>query len=338
MRAACARLLVAVLGASVPGPILLGPILPGAAGTAALLAGCKRPDRREAAPARDASAPPAVVHAAPERQRIVITDIAVQTVDPPVVRELYPQALARQLGRALIMTDQFSAMIDHVPAGYEPRPASLAVRIHYDVVEAGSTGEPAAVVGVEGTLVWEEQGARDPAPWDELTIERPVHESPDAPVHDALVAALASDAVERLAGRLAERERVRAGGDAAVTAVLSDPAAEPSALLWALDLVDHHELPALFEQVAAMLDAEAADVRHHAVTTLAALDPRRAVDAITRRVRFDDTALMTVVVDTVASLGGEDARAYLEFVASGHPEEEIRARARAGMVRLGPAP
>jgi hypothetical protein len=79
-------------------------------------------------------------------------------------------------------------------------------------------------------------------------------------------------------------------------------------------------------------------VRHHAVTTLAALDPRRAVDAITRRVRFDDTALMTVVVDTVASLGGEDARAYLEFVASGHPEEEIRARARAGMVRLGPAP
>lgn len=343
MRAACVRVLVAVLGASAPGPTLPLGLTSMLALAAMPGAGCKRPRAHDAQPDKDAAPAPAVVHAAPERQRIVITDIAVHTVDPPVVRELHPTELARQLGRALVMTDHFVAMADHVPAGYEPRPASLAVRIRYDVVEAGSTGAPAAVVGVEGTLAWEEQGARDPAPWDELIIEQPVHESADAPGHDDLVAALASDAVERLAGRLAERERLRAGGDAALTALLADAAAEPSAVLWALDLVDHHHrhrhrhlgLPALFEQVADRLESEAVEVRHHAVTTLAALDPQRAVDAITRRVRFDDTEVMTVVIDTVAALGGEDARAYLEFVASGHPEEDIRARAQAGMARLG---
>lgn len=343
MRAACARVLVAALGASAPGQLLLSVALPGLAvpGAAVLGAGCKRSAAHDASP-QGKDAAPAMVHAAPERQRIVITDIAVHTVDPPVVRELHPQALARQLGRALVMTDHFAAMAEHVPAGYEARPASLAVRIHYDVIEAGSAGAPAAVIGIEGTLAWEEQGARDPAPWDQLMIEQPVHESADTRSHDDLVAALAGDAVERLAGRLAERERLRAGGDAALTTLLADAAAEPSAVLWALDLVDHrhrqHGLLALFEQVAARLASEDAEVRHHAVTTLAALDPRRAVDAITRRVRFDDTELMTVVIDTVAGLGGEDARAYLEFVASGHPEEEIRARARAGMTRLAPPP
>lgn len=347
MRAACARILVAVPGASAPGltlPLGLTLLLALAATPGA---GCKRPRADDAQPGKDAAPAPAVVHAAPERQRIVITDIAVHTVDPAVVRELHPTELARQLGRALVMTDYFAALADHVPAGYEPRPASLAVRIRYDVVEAGSTGAPAAVVGVEGRLAWEEQGARDPAPWDELIIEQPVHESADAPGHDDLVAALASDAVERLAGRLAERERLRAGGDAALTTLLADAAAEPSAVLWALDLVDHHHghrhryrdrhhsLPALFEQVADRLESEAVEVRHHAVTTLAALDPSRAVDAITRRVRFDDTEVMTVVIDTVAALGGDDAHAYLEFVASGHPEEDIRARAQAGVARLG---
>ena len=352
MRAACARVLVAVLGAWVPCmavpclpmPCLIVPCLTLPA--AALLgAGCKRPGADDAStqastqasgqasgPGKDAV--PAVVHAAPERQRIVITDIAVQTVDPQQVRELYPQQLARQLGRALVTTDRFAAMAEHVPSGYEARPASLAVRIHYDVVEAGSTGEPTAVVAIEGTLAWEEQGARDPAPWDHLMIERPAHESADQRSHDELVAALASEGMERLAGRLAEREHLRAGGDAAWTTALADPAADPSAVLWALDLVDHHKVQSLFEQVAAKLEAEATEVRNHAVTTLAALDARRAVDAITNRVRFDDTETMTVVIDTVAGLGGENARAYLEFVASGHPEEEIRARAHAGMVRL----
>jgi hypothetical protein len=306
------------------------------ASAAALAVSCKRTSSRATAGrAEDAGvAARPVVHAAPDRQRIVITDIVVRVVDPPVVRELYSRQLARALGRALVGSDLFAASAPHVPEGYEPRPASLDVLIHYDVLEAGSTGEPAAVVSIESSFVWEEAAAQDPAPRDRLMVEQPVPGGLDPSEHDGLVAALASEAIEHLALRLAERERVRAGSDAALAAVLTDAAADPSAVLWALDLVAHRRARALFDQVADKLDAEAAQVRQRAVTALAALDHPGALAAITEHMRFDDIESMGVVIDTVAALGGEDARAYLELVASGHPDDEIRARARIALGRL----
>jgi hypothetical protein len=305
------------------------------------IAGCKRKGSHPAAEDAGAGEAAAVAHAAPARQRIVITDIAVRVVDPPVAREvveLWPRQLAQALGRSLLGSGLFAASAEHVPEGFEARPAALDVSIHYDVVEVGSPGELAAVVSVESGFVWEDQGARDPAPWDQLLVEQPVHESAQQRDHDGLVAALASDAVERLAERLVERERVRAGGEAALTETLADAAAEPSAVRWALDLVAHRRVQSLFDQVVAQLDAESAEVRQRAVTALAVLGDARAVGVITGRVRFDDTESLGVVIDTVAVLGGEDARAYLEFVASGHPEDTIRARASAALARMAPAP
>ena len=46
---------------------------------------------------------------------------------------------------------------------------------------------------------------------------------------------------------------------------------------------------------------------------------------------------MALVVDAVAALGGDDARTYLEFIASGHPDDAIRARATAGLTALSGA-
>ena len=306
----------------------------------ASLAGCKRKGSRPAAAREDAGAGKAepVAHAEPSRQRIVITNIAVRTVDPPVARELYPRQLAQALGRSLVSSGLFAASAEHVPEGFEARPAVLDVFLRYDVAEAGDPGELVVLVGVESGFVWEEQGARDPAPWDQLLVERPVPTSVQPGEHDGLVAALANDAIERLAGRLAERERVRAGGEAALAEVLADAEAEPSAVRWALDLIAHRRVQSLFDQVTERLDAGSAEVRQRAVTVLAVLGGTRAVDVITARVRFDDTESLGLVIDTVAALGGEDARAYLEFVASGHPEDEIRARASAALARMAPAP
>ncbi|HWN71434.1 MAG TPA: hypothetical protein VNM90_27535 [Haliangium sp.] len=309
----------------------------------ASLAGCKRKGSHPGAAGEDAGAGKAepVAHAEPGRQRIVITNIALRTVDPPVAREvaeLWPRELAQALGRSLLGSGLFAASAEHVPEGFEARPAVLDVSIHYDVVEADSAGELAVMVGVESGFVWEDEGARDPAPWDQLLVERPVPAMVPPSEHDALVAVLASDAIERLAERLAERERVRAGGEAALAEVLADADAEPSAVRWALDLIAHRRVQSLFDQVTGTLDAESAEVRQRAVTALAVLGGTRAVSVITERVRFDDTESLGVVIDTVAVLGGEDARTYLEFVASGHPEDEIRARASAALARMAPAP
>jgi hypothetical protein len=310
-------------------------------GSVASLGGCKRKGSHPAAAREDAGEVVAVVHAAPDRQRIVITDVALRTVEPSAAREddeLWPRQLAQALGRSLVSSGLFAALAEHVPEGFEARPASLEVSIQYDVAQTGNPGELVVMVGLEGGFVWEEQGARDPAPWDQLLVERPVPESVQSGDHDELVAALASNAIERLAERLAARERVRAGGEAALAEVLADAAAEPSAVQWALDLIAHRRVHSLFDQVAGKLEAESVEVRQRAVTALAALGGTRAVDVITGRVRFDDTESLGVVIDTVAVLGGEDARAYLEFVASGHPEDSIRARASAALARMAPAP
>lgn len=305
-------------------------------------AGCKRPGRARAR--EDAGAPAARVPAAPpERQRIVVTNIAMRTMDPEEgevdeVAELWPRELAQALGRALLGTGLFAASVEHVPEGLEARPATLDVSVRYYVMETGRPGELAIMVGVESGFTWEDQDARDPAPWDQLMVERPVPEGAQPGEHDGLVAALVSEAIDRVAERLTERERVRAGGDAALAEVLADAAAEPSAVRWALDLAAHRRARSLFDQVADKLGAEDAGVRQRAVTALAALGDARAVSVITARVRFDDTESLVVVIDTVAALGGEDARTYLEFVASGHPDDAIRDRARAGLARMAPAP
>jgi hypothetical protein len=313
-----------------------------AAASVGSLGGCKRKDPRPAATEdAGASVAIAVVHAAPDRQRILVTDIALRTVDSPAAGEVdedWPRQLARALGRSLVSSGLFAAAAEHVPEGFEARPAVLDVVIHYDVTQTGNPGELVVMVGVESGFVWEEQGARDPAPWDQLLVERPVRESVQPDEHDELVAALAGDAIERVAGRLVERERVRAGGEAALAEVLADDAAEPGAVQWALDLIAHHRVQSLFDQVAGKLEDESAEVRQRAVTALAALGGARAVDVITARVRFDDTESLGVVIDTVAVLGGEDARTYLEFVASGHPDDAIRARASAALARMAPAP
>lgn len=296
--------------------------------------GCKRTRSREAAGGHDAA--PAVVHAEPARQRIVVTNITVRTVDPPVARELHPRQLARTLGQELLGSGLFAASVEDVPEGLEPRTATLDVSVHYDVVEADHGGGLVVMVGVECGLAWEEEGARDPAPWDQLLVERPVREGVQARDHDGLVAALADDAVRRLGLGLVERERVRAGGEAALAQVLADPEAEPTAVRWALDLIAYRRVQSLFDQVAGKLEAEAVEVRQRAVTVLAALGGARALAAITERVRFDDTESLGVAIDTVAALGGEDARAYLEFVASGHPDDAVRAHARAALARVAP--
>lgn len=315
-----------------------------------LAAGCKRSGPRDApAGAEDAAGPQttpeaaaagaAVVTSGPEQ--VVVTGISVHTIDPDEVREIYPRQLARLLGRELVGSGLFAGDARDVPAGHVPRPAGLDVRIHYDVVEDGSAGGPAAVVAIDSAFAWEDPAARDPAPYTSLLAERGLARGRSGEDLDGITAALARTAIERLAGQLVARERVRTGGEAALAEALAGPEprgealVEPEAIVWALDLVAHRQPGALFDRVVAQLDARAPEVRERAVAALARMGDPRAVAALTGRVRFDDTELLPSVIDAVAALGGDEARAYLEFVASGHPDDAIRARARAA---LSPAP
>jgi hypothetical protein len=43
---------------------------------------------------------------------------------------------------------------------------------------------------------------------------------------------------------------------------------------------------------------------------------------------------MAKILDAVGQIGGDEARAYLDFVSSGHEVPEVRALARAALERL----
>jgi HEAT repeat protein len=75
-------------------------------------------------------------------------------------------------------------------------------------------------------------------------------------------------------------------------------------------------------------------IRDGAIGTLAELRDPRAVKPLTELARFGDHDMMRRIIDAIAAIGGEEARAYLQFVADGHDHPVIRDLARQALERL----
>lgn len=263
-------------------------------------------------------------------ERIVLGEVAVHTVDPEVPREIYPRQLAQHLSRQLTASGVFVARATDVPAGLRARPASLELRIRYDVLDQGSSGGPTVVAAVESRIIWS-TASRALAPTNNVFAERPLREGEQL---DELLVAHVAATVEQVGHGLVTKERLRTGDDAALAAVLGDDEATVDMVTWALELAGERRSLGLFEAVAGRLAAEDPMVRDRAVEALVELGDQRAVDRLAREARFDDHAFLRAVIGAVVELGGGDARDYLEFLASGHPEQDIRVRAAEGLERL----
>ena len=94
-------------------------------------------------------------------------------------------------------------------------------------------------------------------------------------------------------------------------------------------------VPALIQ----LLQHKDEQISDRAIGALVAIGDRSAVKALTRLSSFEDTARMAKVLDAIGSLGGQEARDYLEFVSTGHEDADIRnlaAEALERMTRAGP--
>lgn len=76
-------------------------------------------------------------------------------------------------------------------------------------------------------------------------------------------------------------------------------------------------------------------VADRTIGALVAIGDRRAVKPLTRLSRFSDTEKMAKIIDGIGSLGGKEARDWLELVASGHEDADIRNLAREALERMG---
>jgi hypothetical protein len=83
-----------------------------------------------------------------------------------------------------------------------------------------------------------------------------------------------------------------------------------------------------------MLKSEDHTLRDRAIGALAQIGDPRSVRPLTEVARFRDLSDLPKVLDALASIGGADARAYLEFVASGHDSKEMREMAEKALAHL----
>jgi hypothetical protein len=83
-----------------------------------------------------------------------------------------------------------------------------------------------------------------------------------------------------------------------------------------------------------LLHHDSEPVRDAALGALLALGDGRTVHELTHSRSMKDRREMRKILDAIAALGGDEARDYLNFVAEGHTDEEIRTMAAAARDRL----
>ncbi|HEY3355480.1 MAG TPA: HEAT repeat domain-containing protein [Polyangia bacterium] len=109
-----------------------------------------------------------------------------------------------------------------------------------------------------------------------------------------------------------------------------EPEVRLGAVAAAAERRDRGSVPALLERLADPVDI----IRDRALGALVEIGDPRAVKALTKQTKFQDLEGMHKIIDAVASLGGDEARSYLEFVVSGHEDPEVRDQAREALERL----
>jgi hypothetical protein len=84
----------------------------------------------------------------------------------------------------------------------------------------------------------------------------------------------------------------------------------------------------------ALLKGDDRAARDRAIGALGAIGDLRAVRPLTEVAHFRDVGDLPKILDALAAIGGDEARAYLEFVASGHDNREVRELAKEALGHL----
>lgn len=144
---------------------------------------------------------------------------------------------------------------------------------------------------------------------------------------------LAQRTVLDLLGGLAARARLRRATPAELHAtIVGDGGIELRQE--ALRTIGERRIAAEAPTLLSLLNAPDEPIRDAALGALIVLRDQRAVSQLTRDRSFHDRREMMKILDAIASIGGDEARDYLAFVAQSHDDQEIRDVARAASERL----
>jgi hypothetical protein len=284
---------------------------------------------------KKAEAPPAPIDAAARGfpapsvvvpQTMVLRQVLLETNDPTKAYDLDSERLAKRLGASLVTSGWVAARDSEVPDDHQARRVEALLNVSYDVTLPSADTTGTLVVAIEAILEFiDERGALQPRV--ALIVEQGLTVSGDAEVSTELNR-LAQAALESVAESLVARERLRRAPHEELLSVLSVGSEEVSTKIWALQLAADRGLREAVPAGMKALAHEDPEVRAAAISALVSLGDPRAVSALSKDVDFKDYEELRVIMEAVSAIGGSDAVEFLEYVATGHPDDDIRDRAK----------
>ncbi len=306
-------------------------------------AACERKAAPERTTGQADAGTPAKVAAARTPEVATLTGVAIQWGDGTAPPGVSDADLSRRIGRILADSPAFLIESEAAPPGRTAVPAMIKVTLHAEIVAADSDGgrgkaragkaraskARAAMAAVEAELDWKASGERL-EPRENVIVQVPLASRP-TPSDAEVLAAAVRDAVDKAGHGLVDKETLHQADDAAVLRALSGDGAE---VPWALELAADRRLPGAFDRAAALLGERDPAVRGAALRVLVALRDPRAVKSLARAADFADADTMRSLVEAVTAIGGPEAVEFLELLASGHSDPDMRQRAQEGLDRL----
>lgn len=277
---------------------------------------CKRgaPARHDAAPVPppDAAAPWVAPGVVIDRVEVTLGSIPDTTL---VSREL-----GRQLARCLIEAgDDVFALDRQVPPARRPLGAALALA--FDA--APTPGGDALVVQVTAAMRWRDD-LDLPAPRVELAAQGPILDGR----RDVATIAVVDTLQQAVCRQLAAQIDLLVADDVA-SGLTSD---DEATVAWTLAVIAARRPPGVAAGVVPLVDRPP-PIGDAALAALVALADPAVVPALTARVDLADRERLTATVEAVIAIGGPDAEAFLQVLAS-HRDPAIAAHARDGLDRL----
>jgi hypothetical protein len=259
-------------------------------------------------------------------ETVLVSELAIQRVDPAHPVPVDDNALARSLGMMLAESEPFAAAAEDVPTGRTAVPARVVATVNYDVVDGGPKKGRGVVVAAEVMIDW--KGGERVSPSENVIVERALGPGDQAAV---VVPELMEAALLQAGKGLIEKEALRQAEDAAVLRALD--AADVDQVAWALELVADRRLAAALDRAITLLDSGDDTVKAAALRALVSLRDPRAVEPLTKRADFKDPERLRTIIEAVTAIGGEEAAGFLELVVD-HPDPDVRKRAAEGLGRI----
>jgi hypothetical protein len=259
----------------------------------------------------------------------VLTAVAIKTVDPDEPVDLQPELLGKQAGLKLTTTGHFAATIEDVPDTHLGRQARLDVLITYEVSRHGA--DAVLLCAVEAELVWLD-GRGGLAVEENVIVERLLTPGERKSQHAGLVATQVANTLDLAIAGIAAKEALRTADAQEVVSTLSHD--DPDAVAWALAIVGERQMVEAVDLVVGALGSKQPEIHEAAIGALVAIGDPRGVQPLAQLAEFADHDQMRTVIEAITAIGGKDAVEYLEFVASGHPDDEIKQRAADGLDRI----